>query len=52
MVTGETAMVSVRLFEVIVIDRFWIYEVGQRLTRAVRGTKTLSWHAVRVSGCQ
>ena len=51
-VMGETTMSSVRLFELIVIDRFWNYEVGQRLTRAVRGTKTMSWHVTRVNGCQ
>ena len=53
MVMGEMPMVcSVRLFELIVIDRFWVYEDERRLTRAVRGTTTMSWHIARVSGCQ
>ena len=52
MVTGETAIVSVRLFELIVYARLWNYEDMRGLTRAVRGTKTMSWHVARVNGCQ
>ena len=44
MVTGEMTLCLMRLFELIVIDRFWNYEKVCGLTRAVRGTKMMSWH--------
>ena len=39
-------MVSVRLFDVIVSDSFWISDDECMVTRAVRETKTMSWFVV------